>query len=94
MREGTTGAKNEAGAQLLHFPFRKTLRISERKKIRFSLSSLQFGKELLEVKSKAEQKRFSRDICSPAHEKTPEIPAAFQHTECALYLNGPIHPQK
>lgn len=35
----------------------------ERKKMRFSLSALQFGKELLEVKSKAEQKQFSRDIC-------------------------------
>lgn len=31
--------------------------------MRFSLSALQFGKELLEVKSKAEQKQFSRDIC-------------------------------
>lgn len=37
--------------------------------MRFSLSALQFGKELLEVKSKAEQKQFSRDICFPLPRK-------------------------
>ena len=40
----------------LHFQFRKTLLFFKRKKMRFSLSALQFGKELLEVKGKAEEK--------------------------------------
>ncbi len=62
--------------------------------MRFSLSALQFGKELLEVKSKAEEKQFGRDIGSPSHEKTPEVPVAFQHTKGTLYLNRAIHPQK
>ena len=62
--------------------------------MRFSLSALQFGKEFLEVKSKTEQKQLCRDIGSPTHEKAPEVPVAFQHTKCSLYLNGTIHPQK
>ena len=40
----------------LHFQFRKILLFFEGKKMRFSLSALQFGKELLEVKSETEEK--------------------------------------
>ena len=78
----------------LHFQFRKILLFLlffEWKKMRFLLYALQFGKELLEVKSKAEQKRFGRDICSSVHEKTPEVPVAFQRIKDALYLHEPIH---
>ena len=42
----------------LNFQFGKFLLFFEWKKMRFSLSALQFGKELLEVKSKAEEKEF------------------------------------
>ena len=35
----------------LHFQFQKILLFFEGKKMRFSLSALQFGKELLEVKA-------------------------------------------
>ena len=75
----------------LHFQFRKILLFFEWKKMRFLLYALQFRKELLEAKSKAEQKRFGRDICSSVHEKTPEVPVAFRHIKDALYLHEPIH---
>lgn len=42
----------------LHFQFRKTLLFFEWKKMRVSLSALQFGKELLEVKGETEKKEF------------------------------------
>ena len=42
----------------LHFQFQKILLFFEGEKMRVSLSALQFGKELLEVKSKAEEKKF------------------------------------
>ena len=42
--------------------------------MRFSLSALQFGKELLEVKSEAEEKQFGRDIGSPSRQEAPEVP--------------------
>ena len=42
----------------LRFPFRKILFFFERKKMGFSLSALQFGKELLEVKGETEKKEF------------------------------------
>ena len=38
----------------LHFQFRKTLLFFEWKKMRVSLSALQFGKELLEVKGETD----------------------------------------
>lgn len=40
----------------LRFQFREILLFFERKKMRFSLSALQFGKELLEVKGETEKK--------------------------------------
>ena len=42
----------------LHFQFRKKLLFFEWKKMRVSLSALQFGKELLEVKGETEKKEF------------------------------------
>ena len=42
----------------LHFQFRKNLLLFEGKKMRISLSALQFGKELLEVKGETEEKEF------------------------------------
>ena len=42
----------------LNFQFGKILLFFERKKMGFSLSALQFGKELLEVKSEAKEKEF------------------------------------
>lgn len=48
--------------------------------MRFSLYALQFGKELLEVKSKAEQKQFSRDICFP-------LPRKYEtHTKIIFFM--------
>ena len=58
----------------LHFQFQKILLFFEWKKMRFSLSALQFGKELLEVKSEAEEKQFGRDIGSPSRQEAPEVP--------------------
>ena len=64
----------------LHFQFRKIQLFFERKKMRFSLYALQFGKELLEVKSKAEQKQFSRDICFP-------LPRKYEtHTKIIFFM--------
>ncbi len=42
----------------LRFQFREILLFFEWKKMRFSFSALQFGKELLEIKGKAEEKKF------------------------------------
>ena len=53
--------------------------------MRFSLSALQFGKELLEVKSNAEEKQFGRDIGSPSHQEAPEVPQAGR------WLHTPVH---
>ena len=53
--------------------------------MRFSLSALQFGKELLEVKSNAEEKQFGRDIGSPSHQEAPEVPHAGR------WLHTPVH---
>ena len=56
--------------------------------MRFSLSALQFGKELLEVKSNAEEKQFGRDIGSPSHQEAPEVPQAgrWLHTPVLVPL--------
>ena len=56
--------------------------------MRFSLSALQFGKELLEVKSNAEEKQFGRDIGSPSHQEAPEVPQAgrWLHTPDHVHL--------
>ena len=62
--------------------------------MRFQLSALQFGKEFLEVKGKAEQEQFRRDVRLSAHEKASELTVAFENTKSALYLNGTIHSQK
>lgn len=48
----------KAGAQLFAFSVPKNSILFERKKMGFSLSALQFGKELLEVKGEAEEKKF------------------------------------
>lgn len=69
----------------LHFQFQKILLFFEGKKMRFSLSALQFGKELLEVKSNAEEKQFGRDIGSPSHQEAPEVPQAGR------WLHTPVH---
>ena len=62
--------------------------------MRFQLSALQFGKEFLEVKGKAEQEQFRRDVRLSAHEKASELTVAFENTKSALYLNRAVHPQK
>ena len=69
----------------LHFQFQKILLFFEGKKMRFSLSALQFGKELLEVKSNAEEKQCGRDIGSPSHQEAPEVPQAGR------WLHTPVH---
>lgn len=48
----------KAGAQLFTFSVPRNSTLFEWKKMRFSFSALQFGKELLEIKGKAEEKKF------------------------------------
>ena len=78
----------------LHFQFRKILLLFEGKKMRFLLSALQFGKELLEVKGGAEEKEFCWNVGLSPYQEAPEISVTFQHTKSTFYLNGSIHPQK
>ena len=62
--------------------------------MRFQLSALQFGKELLNVKGEAEQKQFRRDVRLSPHEEASELAVAFEGAKGSLYLNRAIHPQK
>ena len=62
--------------------------------MRFQLSALQFGKELLNVKGKAEQEQFGRDVRPSPHEKAPELSVAFEDAKGSFYLNRAVHPQK
>ena len=78
----------------LNFQFGKILLFFERKKMGFSLSTLQFGKELLEVKSEAKEKEFCLNVGLSPHQEAFEFTIALEHAECPLYLNGSIHPEK
>ena len=60
----------------------------------FSLSALQFGKELLEVKSEAKEKEFCLNVGLSPHQEAFEFAIALEYAECPLYLNGSIHPEK
>ena len=85
----------KSGAQLLlFFKIRKILLFFEWKKMRFQLSALQFGKELLQVESQTEQIEFGRDVRLSPHEEASELAVAFQNTESPFYLNRTIHPKQ
>ena len=78
----------------MNFQFGKILLFFERKKMGFSLSALQFGKELLEVKSEAKEKEFCLNVGLSPHQEAFEFTIALEHAECPLYLNESIHPEK